>query len=589
MNFFCTLFDKNYLTRGLVLYDSLVVYCRPFKIWILCMDQETHRILAKLKLQYAILIKLDDFENAGLKKARKNRTHQEYCWTCASSLLWHLFRKHPSLKLLSYLDSDLVFYSNPAPIWEEMGKNSVLIVPHRFAADKTKLVVNGIYNVSLITFRNDSEGKKCLRWWKDQCLAWCYYRVEEGKLGDQKYLDEFPKLFKKVKTLTNIGTGLAHWNIDQYHVWKEGKIIYVDGHPLIFFHFQGIKIPAPFFLASKSVPGPYSFKSSYWTLLYKPYIDKIYQKTNEIQKNLPGFMGGLVPVVKKNYYLFLIAGSPLMFVKKKLGKYFGKTTEPIYDFLRQQRRIGLYLGIFLNRIDGIGLLLNKQLLYFRALKTYFLQDECTRFRDCLLLWKLKYQQPPGSDRYIEYPWAIKELGKLKSGKVLDVGSSSTVMWANFFPDQFSFYGVDINTVSPNKKVKFYQSDIRNTPFRSNFFDAVICVSTLEHIGVVGRYHSNDDPLGDKKAMEEITRITKKGGRLFLTIPFGRADVLPINKLYTRSRLLPMLSGWKIITQEYFKFNTQFGYWIPVSADVAETTDMLTDRWYAIALIVAQKK
>jgi hypothetical protein len=44
---YATYFDRHYLTRGLALYRSLVRHSRPFALWVLCLDKETHRTLSR--------------------------------------------------------------------------------------------------------------------------------------------------------------------------------------------------------------------------------------------------------------------------------------------------------------------------------------------------------------------------------------------------------------------------------------------------------------------------------------------------------------------------------------------------------------
>ena len=67
---------------------------------------------------------------------------------------------------------------------------------------------------------------KALNWWKDRCIEWCFNRHEEGKFGDQKYLDDWTTRFDGVVVLKNPGGGLAAWNIQQYEVFRrEDQVI----------------------------------------------------------------------------------------------------------------------------------------------------------------------------------------------------------------------------------------------------------------------------------------------------------------------------------------------------------------------------
>ncbi|MBI4099510.1 class I SAM-dependent methyltransferase [Candidatus Microgenomates bacterium] len=241
------------------------------------------------------------------------------------------------------------------------------------------------------------------------------------------------------------------------------------------------------------------------------------------------------------------------------------------------------MKFFIKRIiEAVG-------LEVRAIMMYLSGEELAKYSDCRLLWKLKAQQPPGSDRYLEYPWMAANL-QLKRGRLLDVGSTATQILDAFLPRAVKIYGIDLNAREfSNKKINLVRGDIRQTSYPNNYFDEVVCISVLEHVGVAGRYSSDDDPKGDLKAMQEIRRVMKKGATLLLTVPYGIRDVLPINRLYNKTRLGRLLKGFQLVSCEYRKFNTRFGFWFVSPEKDAAKTDMLKDRWYAVALVKAIKK
>lgn len=278
---FCTYFDRNYLTRGLALYQSLREHCRrPFVLWTLCFDDESLASLGRLDLEGMRLISRADFEagDAELAAARANRTAVEYYWTCTPSLPLYILRQDESIKLITYLDADLFFFSDPQPIFDEFGQGSILIHGHRYAADHTDFAAtSGIYNVGLLSFRCDTAGLECLHWWRERCNEWCYAHYEDGKLGDQKYLDDWPDRFADVVILENPGAGLAPWNMARYQITKNDGKIRVDGGPLIFFHFHALKVTTRHIA---SISGEvYYYPIICLTAIVRPYLEAIQKES----------------------------------------------------------------------------------------------------------------------------------------------------------------------------------------------------------------------------------------------------------------------------------------------------------------------
>tara|TARA_Y100000589_G_scaffold307835_1_gene323867 strand:- start:357 stop:1325 length:969 start_codon:yes stop_codon:yes gene_type:complete len=240
--YFCTLFDKNYLIKGLTMIFSLAKYCEEFTIFVLCIDDKTKEILEKINCVDIKCIKLNDVENDELKIAKKNRTIAEYCWTLASSFTWHVIQSNKDIDLITYLDADIFFYSDVEPIFKEIGNASIAIIEHRFSPPLNHLEINGKFCVEWNSFRRDKEGLHCLDIWRKQCLDWCYYKLENNKMGDQKYLDSWPNKYPNCHIIKEVGAGIAPWNYSQYSITKKDKEIKINNQKLIFYHFHQFQI-----------------------------------------------------------------------------------------------------------------------------------------------------------------------------------------------------------------------------------------------------------------------------------------------------------------------------------------------------------
>jgi hypothetical protein len=223
------------------------------------------------------VISLHEFEDEELLKIKPTRTRGEYCWTCTSSTILYVLN-HYAVDHCTYLDADIYFFSSPQPLIDEMGNSSVLITPHRYTPKYDQGWKTGIYCVQFVTIKKDTPGLTVLNWWRNACLEWCYNRFEDGKFGDQKYLDNWPDQFEGVHVLKHLGGGVAPWNMQQYTFKEENRKlkgqVLENGQTfdVLFFHFHSLMFVTPEYFS----PRPYyQCEDSVISLLFNPYIKEI--------------------------------------------------------------------------------------------------------------------------------------------------------------------------------------------------------------------------------------------------------------------------------------------------------------------------
>jgi len=284
---FCTLFDSNYLSRGLALHASLRKVCASFHLYVLAFNEECYDYLSNAKLQNLTVISLSDFEDDELLKIKSTRSAAEYCWTCTPSIILFCIAKY-NLPSCTYIDADMIFYHNPSILLEEMGQQSILLTEHKYTKDYDQSKKSGIYCVQFMCFKQTPDGMKALTWWRERCIEWCYARYEDGKFGDQKYLDDWPERFKGVHVLQNPGGGVAPWNLQKFNFFKKNNSVYFVekksciSYPLIFFHFHGVKFYTDQYISC--CEALYQIDSETKKLIYLPYFRYLMEIEDRLNK-----------------------------------------------------------------------------------------------------------------------------------------------------------------------------------------------------------------------------------------------------------------------------------------------------------------
>jgi hypothetical protein len=137
------------------------------------------------------------------------------------------------------------------------------------------------------------------------------------------------------------------------------------------------------------------------------------------------------------------------------------------------------------------------------------------------------------DRIIEYPWLFDRL-PAQDGVLLDAGSVLNHRFLLLRPKLASKRKF-ISTLAPEPAsqhdlgISYVYEDLRQSCFRDGYFDWVVSLSTIEHIGMDNTRLYTSDPSKREQdsdayvpAVKEFRRMLKDGGRLYLSMPFGVA-------------------------------------------------------------------
>lgn len=193
------------------------------------------------------------------------------------------------------------------------------------------------------------------------------------------------------------------------------------------------------------------------------------------------------------------------------------------------------------------------------------------------------------DREIEWSWVAGNLPENK-GDVLDFGPSnaSTPLIAALGGGKV--IGLDLEKWPEPGPVlanlKMLQGDILTYDFGSQRFDTIINCSTVEHVGLFGRYGSKDVPDGDLQAMRTMRALMRgSASRMLMTIPIGLDGVFGAShRVYGRERFPKLTSGFSIVREVYFVKTLPERRWREAPRDTAFSVQGSAS-FYALGLFV----
>lgn len=137
-----------------------------------------------------------------------------------------------------------------------------------------------------------------------------------------------------------------------------------------------------------------------------------------------------------------------------------------------------------------------------------------------------------------------------------------------------------------KNIKFRQTDVMTLDEKKNTFDLILNCSTIEHVGLSGRYGALEATDGDIEAMQKLRRLLKPGGHMLLTLPVGQDAVfLPLHRIYGSLRLPRLLEGYRVEESTFWHKSVR-NFWTQCQREEV-VTEAGNDHYYGLGCMVIQ--
>jgi SAM-dependent methyltransferase len=179
------------------------------------------------------------------------------------------------------------------------------------------------------------------------------------------------------------------------------------------------------------------------------------------------------------------------------------------------------------------------------------------------------------ERLAEYSWIISRIPPTPA-RILDAGSTFNF---DYILDQKKFAEKDLSicTFYPepecffSRRISYNYADLRSLPYRNDWFDMVVCQSTLEHIDMdnsIYGYNNREAKPSDRKSYEflnavsELVRVLKPDGKLLITVPFGKFENHGFFQQFDiemKNRMMDSLKPYGKVQDYYFKYTS--GGWV----------------------------
>jgi glycosyltransferase involved in cell wall biosynthesis len=276
----CTIVARNYLPLARVLAKSLNRHHPDTTLWVLVVDDES--IEPGDDEPFSTLCLADVGLGNGLgRQMAAEYSILEFSTAVKPWLLTHLLER--TGRPVLYFDPDIEIFGNVEPLADLAAHHDVVVTPHHLrplprdgrTPTESDFLATGTYNLGFIGAGVGAMHNGFLAFWRARLERDAVIDYANMMFTDQRWVD-FIDCFPH-EVIGDPGCNVAYWNVDQRPLARQGDVITVDGHPLVFFHFSGLDPTRPYLLSANQGARPRVFLSDHPVLagLCHHYRDEV--------------------------------------------------------------------------------------------------------------------------------------------------------------------------------------------------------------------------------------------------------------------------------------------------------------------------
>lgn len=249
-----TIVANNYIPLARTLSHSFLHHHPDGQFFVLIVDKLTSHLRSDQDNFHLVSIDEIDLPKGDLFFYQYSIL--EFSTAVKPFLLKHLLEKH-KLENLIYLDPDILVTAPLTPVFESLSRASIVLTPHMLEPPpedgkrptESDIMLSGTYNLGFLAIRNDASVRRLMVWWGERLATKCIVDISNALFVDQRWMDLAPSYFDGVEILRDPALNVAYWNLHERKLSTKQDRLYVNGKPLIFYHFSGFNPNTPLVLS----------------------------------------------------------------------------------------------------------------------------------------------------------------------------------------------------------------------------------------------------------------------------------------------------------------------------------------------------